>query len=345
MTMVSSGPISLGGNATTGGLNQSINIELGQSATATISLNDSNVRTLLAVPSGAISLNNAYGKANQFAFTISSNQVNANLRTLAVNAGWNQNSKVVATVASNIYIYSTSTGTPGLTINGSWPGGIELVNNGFIMGMGGDGGSGGNGSAGGTAISLGVSCTIANNSFIGGGGGGGAASFQGGANGGGGGGAGGGTGGTGGNNVAPGGAGGGPGSSGANGSVGPVGGKQQYGGGGGGGRIMPGTGGSGAPDFPGGGNMFGRGGGSGGGGGNFGPGGRGSGGAGGSAGNAGSNGNTASGGPNGGGGGGGYGASGGSGFQRSGGAGGLCVALNGNTATFTVTGTRYGNIS
>lgn len=344
MTMVSSGPISLAGNATTGGLNQSINIELGQSATATISLNDSNVRTLLAVPSGAISLNNAYGKANQFAFTISSNQVNANLRTLAVNAGWNQSSKVVATVASSIYIYSTSTGTPGLTINGSWPGGVELVNNGFIMGMGGDGGSGGNGSAGGTAISLGVSCTIANNSFIGGGGGGGAASFQGSANGGGGGGAGGGTGGTGGN-VAPGGAGGGPGSSGANGSVGPVGGKQQYGGGGGGGRIMPGTGGAQAPDFPGGGNMFGRGGGSGGGGGNFGPGGRGSGGAGGSAGNAGQNGNTASGGPNGGGGGGGYGASGGSGFNRSGGSGGLCVALNGNTATFTVTGTRYGNIS
>jgi hypothetical protein len=344
--MVSSGPISLAGNATTGGLNQSINIELGQSATATISLNDSNVRTLLAVPSGAISLNDAYGKANQFAFTISSNQTNANLRTLAVNAGWNQTTKVIATIAGGVYVYSTSTGTPGLTINGSWPGGVELVNNGFIMGMGATGGSnGGNGSNGGIAISLGVSCTIANNSFIGGGGGGGAASFDGGSGtGGGGGGAGGGDGGNG-RNVAAGGAGGGPGSSGANGSVGPPGGKQQWGGGGGGGRIMPGTGGAQAPDFPSGGNMFGRGGGAGGGGGNFGPGGRGSGGAGGSAGNAGQNGNTVSGGPNGGGGGGGYGASGGSGFLRSGGTGGRCVALNGNTATFTVTGTRYGAIS
>jgi hypothetical protein len=347
MTMVSSGPISLAGNATTGGLNQSINIELGQSATATISLNDSNVRTLLGVPSGAISLNDAYGKSNIFYFTVSSNQTNANLRTLAVNAGWNQTTKVVATVASNVYVYSTSTGTPGLTINGSFPNGVELVNNGFIMGMGGAGGNGGqNGSSGGTAISLGLSCTIENNSYIGGGGGGGAGSFDGGSGtGGGGGGAGGGDGGIGGNNVAPGGAGGGPGSSGANGTVGPPGGKQQFGGGGGGGRIMPGTGGAGAPDFPSAGNMYGRGGGSGGGGGNFGPGGRGSGGAGGSAGNAGQNGNTASGGPNGGGGGGGYGASGGSGYLRSGGSGGLCVALNGNTATFTVTGTRYGSIS
>jgi hypothetical protein len=346
MTMVSSGPISLGGSATTGGLNQSINIELGQNSTATISLNNSNVRALLGVPSGAISLKNAYGKANQFAFTISSNQVNANLRTLAINAGWNQDTKVIATLASNVYIYSTSTATPGLTINGSFPNGVELINNGFIMGMGGGGGSsGGNGSNGGTAISLGLSCTIENNSYIGGGGGGGGAAFQGSPNGGGGGGAGGGDGGAGGSGVAPGGAGGGPGLSGANGTVGPVGGKQQFGGGGGGGRIMPGTGGAGAPDFPSAGNMYGRGGGSGGGGGNFGPGGRGSGGAGGSAGNVGTNGNTVSGGPNGGGGGGGYGASGGSGYQRSGGSGGLCVALNGNTATFTVTGTRYGSIS
>jgi hypothetical protein len=65
-----------------------------------------------------------------FLFTISSNQTNANLRTLAVSAGWDQNSKVTATINSNIYVYSTSTGTPGLTINGSFPGGVELVNNG-----------------------------------------------------------------------------------------------------------------------------------------------------------------------------------------------------------------------
>lgn len=198
MTMVSSGPISLGGNATTGGLNQSINIELGQSATATISLNDSNVRTLLGVPSGAISLNNAYGKSNSFAFTISSNQTNANLRTLAVNAGWNQNSRVIATVGSGVFISSTSTSTPALTVNGSFPGGVELINSGSIIGKGGNGANGGgfipppplskfspylfskptvpnpgSGGGGGNALTTSVALSVTNNGTIAGGGGGG----------------------------------------------------------------------------------------------------------------------------------------------------------------------------
>ena len=66
MTMVSSGQISLGGSATSGGLNQSVNIELGRSATATISLGESAVRTLAGVASGAISLSNLYGKSNTY---------------------------------------------------------------------------------------------------------------------------------------------------------------------------------------------------------------------------------------------------------------------------------------
>lgn len=52
MALNGSGPISLGG-ATTG---QSINLELGQSATTQVSLNDANVRSLAGVPSGAISV-------------------------------------------------------------------------------------------------------------------------------------------------------------------------------------------------------------------------------------------------------------------------------------------------
>lgn len=43
---------------------QSINLELNKSATALITLNDSNVRTLSGVASGTISLNNFYGKSN-----------------------------------------------------------------------------------------------------------------------------------------------------------------------------------------------------------------------------------------------------------------------------------------
>ena len=183
MTMVSSGPISLGGNATTGGLNQSINIELGQSATATISLNDANVRTLLGVPSGAISLNNAYGKANQFAFTISTNQTNANLRSLAVAAGWNQTSRVSATIAGGVTLSSNNTGIAALTVSGSFPGGVAVINNGSIIGMGGNGGNGGGaGANGGAAFLTSVAVTVTNNGAFyggGGGGGGGSAAFNG----------------------------------------------------------------------------------------------------------------------------------------------------------------------
>lgn len=185
MTMVSTGEISIGGNATSGGLNRSVNIELGRSATATSSLNESALRTLAGVPTGAISLSSFYGKSNAFAFTISSNQTNANLRTLAVNAGWNQSTKVIATIASGVYCSSNSTGTPGLTINGSFPNGVDLINGGFIIGMGGAGGNGSwvqtndtqvagsNGSAGGLALSVSSAVSITNNGTIGGGGGGG----------------------------------------------------------------------------------------------------------------------------------------------------------------------------
>jgi hypothetical protein len=331
-----------------------------------------------AVPSsGAISIANFYGTqkvAPTFSFTISSHQANANLRSLAVAAGWNQSQPVVATLAGGYYIYSTGTGTPALTINGSWPGGVTFVNNGYVMGQG--GGGGGmiyNGStfsyntglsAGGNAISLGVSCTIQNNSYIGGGGGGGG--FAGntlaaGTGHPGGGGAGGGQGGGNNNNgtIAAGGAGGGIGSSGGNGVTSP------YLSAGGGGRIMPGSNVTSTSSINGG-ASFARS--TGGGAGNAGSAfqngipSSGSntsnsvGGAGGSGGGAGScyTGNIQYGTANiAGGGGGGWGASGSSSVSTvaltnstfPGAAGGKCVALNGYTATFTTIGTRYGAIS
>jgi hypothetical protein len=60
MALNSSGPLSFGG-ATTG---QSINLELGVSATALASINSTSFRTLAGVASGQISISNFYGKSN-----------------------------------------------------------------------------------------------------------------------------------------------------------------------------------------------------------------------------------------------------------------------------------------
>jgi hypothetical protein len=182
MALPLSGPISI----------NAINVEFARSGTAQTSMsqlyrdggivttNNTNVPT-----SGAISLSQFYGAIRQFLFTISSNQTNANLRTLAVNAGWDQSAPVVATINSGVYISSNSTATPALTVNGSFPGGVELVNNGFIVGMGGNGGNGGPGglgsvgtvgavgAGGGLALSVASSVSIRNSGTIGGGGGGG----------------------------------------------------------------------------------------------------------------------------------------------------------------------------
>jgi hypothetical protein len=178
MPLNSSGPISLIGSIT----GQSIAKELLLSETAQLSLFDSSVRTLLGVASGPISMFNGYGKSNEYAFTIASNQLNANLRTLAIAAGWDQTTKLIATINSAVYVYSNSTGTPALTVSGSFPNGVTLINNGYILGMGGSGGAGGSspsgsgviGDSGGLALLVQTAVTIDNASgTIGGGGGGG----------------------------------------------------------------------------------------------------------------------------------------------------------------------------
>ena len=127
--------------------------------------------------SGTISINDFRGKSNIFTFTISSTQVDANLRSLAVAAGWNQSVAVVATIGSGVNINGSVAGnsTAALTIDGSWPGGVTLVNNGSIRGRGGTGGaSRANGGAGGRALLVSVAVTINNQGTIAGGGGGGA---------------------------------------------------------------------------------------------------------------------------------------------------------------------------
>ena len=122
------------------------------------------------------------GGASLFKFTISSNQTNADLRTLALSAGWDGVSQPVATIGSGIYVSSNSTGTPALTITGSFPNGVQLINSGYIIGMGGAGGAGASqslsgfgspGGVGGLALSVSTAVYINNLGTIGGGGGGG----------------------------------------------------------------------------------------------------------------------------------------------------------------------------
>jgi hypothetical protein len=136
--------------------------------------------------SGSISLSNFYGATNQFTFNITSHTQNANIRTLAVNAGWDGSAPLIANVNAGIYLWSDSTSTGGAIISGSFPSGLTLNNYGKIIGKGGDGGltEGQAGSAGGPALtvaSTGVSITNNSGAYIagGGGGGGGARRFSG----------------------------------------------------------------------------------------------------------------------------------------------------------------------
>jgi hypothetical protein len=181
MTLQASGAISLG----------QVDTELGLSATATISLGDTNVRTLLGVASGSLSLSNAYGKSNirTYNITITTNTADLHLPTLTTAAGWPGGvvCNVNCTINSGVYVYGSTTATPAfrsgtsVALGGVWVAGtvLTLTNNGIIMGCGGAGAAGtvtvtgGNGLAGGQALSTSFAITVTNNGTIAGGGGGG----------------------------------------------------------------------------------------------------------------------------------------------------------------------------
>ena len=129
--------------------------------------------------SGAIDLSDFYGADNQFAFNITSDTENADIRALAVTAGWDEATRLIANVNAGITLYSNSTSTGGAVVSGSFPAGITIVNSGNITGQG-----GGAQAAGGPALQITTSDTVkvTNNSgaFIAGGGGGGGGSQGGG---------------------------------------------------------------------------------------------------------------------------------------------------------------------
>ena len=206
MTLPSSGnPISL----------SQVNQELRLSSTATISLDNSSVRSLFGAGSSPASINMDSGHSKEYrttvSYTFTTHTSNFRLGISALSGYVSASTTATVTINSGIYLYSTTTGTPALTIGdytsavGSGVGYgsgdiVNITNNGYILGMGGAGGSstydGGNpgtpgqdGSAGGIGLSLtGTgSVNITNNGHIcGGGGGGGSSSKPGGGGGGGG---------------------------------------------------------------------------------------------------------------------------------------------------------------
>lgn len=293
------------------------------------------------------------GLVRNFVFNkiISSNTQNYNLRTDAIAAGWNGITPLMATVTINngVYVWSDSTATAGFDTGSSFPIGtaLSIINNGYIIGKGGNGVLRANGTAGGPAMNISYPVSITNNSYIAGGGGGGGGS-NGAANSGtppqygvtsGGGGAGGG-------DVLGdyGSTGGAVGQAGTNGTS-LVNYNVGFAGGGGGGRVIPGVGGVGS--------YYGGVGGTAGGAGGAVSGAFGSASVGGNGGSAGQPGSDGTGGTlgAGAGGGGGWGAAGGNALSNTnyqlkvGGAGGKAVNLNGNTVTWLVNGTRWGAIS
>lgn len=164
-----------------------VNTELGLQFNAENSLGNPRVRTLFTVPSGQISLSNGRGKSRAFIanLVISSDTTDFNLRTSLVNVGWDQVSpvEVVCTINSGVTVYASSTAVYAFNTGSVYPplSVLTIVNNGTILGRGGNGGNGvqraagGPGTSGGPALFAGASCRITNNGRISGGGGGGGA--------------------------------------------------------------------------------------------------------------------------------------------------------------------------
>lgn len=126
--------------------------------------------------SGEITLKDFYGKSNAFSLPLSSGNISgADIRSLAVAAGWDESTLLVVTISADTTLYNSA------TVAGSFPSGVSIVNNGAITGRGGSARQNG-----GAALKITTtdSVSVTNNAgaFIaGGGGGGGGASGGGGA--------------------------------------------------------------------------------------------------------------------------------------------------------------------
>lgn len=138
--------------------------------------------------SGAINIGGFYGAQNRITLniTISSNTNNYDLYTTAsANPGYQAGiTDINLTVNPGVTVSSTSIGTYALQIPNSFNPGdnVTLINQGTIVGKGGNGGNGpgngvgGNGESGGNALYVNRATTVTNNGVLAGAGGGGGGS-------------------------------------------------------------------------------------------------------------------------------------------------------------------------
>lgn len=141
-----------------------------------------------APASGEIQLaEDFYGTSNRVAInlTIASSTQNYNVYTqAAANAAYAAGTTdVTLTINSSVLVGSNSTGSYALTVPSNFTSGdtVSIVNNGVVIGRGGNAGNGGssgsgaggNGGAGGPALFIAFATSITNNSTLAGGGGGG----------------------------------------------------------------------------------------------------------------------------------------------------------------------------
>jgi len=172
-----------------------VNVELTHTSNTLISIAGTEGRLLSAKPTAqtAVSMSDFYSKSYIFYGTISTNQKELNLATWASANGWPGIFPAVITINSGVYIWSDNTAVAALT-TGTFPRGLTIINNGYIMGKGGAGGEGNSGPPsagfnGGHAVSVSTGVYLIMNmagttSYIGGGGGGGGGSSWGGGGGG-----------------------------------------------------------------------------------------------------------------------------------------------------------------
>lgn len=165
-----------------------VNVELDLPGTSLITMNDSNVRTLAGVGGSGtiISMSNLQGKSNRvaIALTISSPVANYDIYSNRGPTYDPGKSDITLTIAAPAVVYSSSTGSSSLVVPSAFNPAdtVTIVNNGVILGRGGNGGNGNrgydnvggtNGSSGGPALSVSRPTSINNVNRIAGGGGGG----------------------------------------------------------------------------------------------------------------------------------------------------------------------------